>query len=139
MLTTLTIFLFRIFEINPDASAFFKFTDGFETTDEALYKQEVFIKHSTGVVSAVTAAVGLLESGDMETLVSVLKELGAKHYAYGLKLEKAHYELVGQALLDTLKAALGEESFTPDVKDAWTGVYGVITEKMMEGAAEFAA
>mmetsp|Transcript_39741 Transcript_39741/g.95900 ORF Transcript_39741/g.95900 Transcript_39741/m.95900 type:complete len:262 (+) Transcript_39741:688-1473(+) len=127
----------RIFEINPDASAFFKFTDGYETTDEALYKQEIFLKHAEGVVSAVTASVELFERSDMKTLESVLKELGAKHLSHGLNLEKPHYDLVGQALLDTLENALGEDVFTPETKDAWSGVYGVITEKMMVGAAEF--
>eukprot|EP00529_Nitzschia_sp_RCC80_P026088 CAMPEP_0113461002 /NCGR_PEP_ID=MMETSP0014_2-20120614/11298_1 /TAXON_ID=2857 /ORGANISM="Nitzschia sp." /LENGTH=349 /DNA_ID=CAMNT_0000352713 /DNA_START=192 /DNA_END=1241 /DNA_ORIENTATION=- /assembly_acc=CAM_ASM_000159 len=127
----------RIFEINPDASAFFKFTDGYETTDEALYKQEIFLKHAEGVVSAVTASVDLLERSDMKTLESVLKELGAKHLSHGLNLEKAHYDLVGQALLDTLEKALGTDVFTPETKDAWSDVYGVITEKMMVGAAEF--
>lgn len=126
----------RIFEINPGASAFFKFTDGFETTDEALYKQDVFKKHATGVIATVTAAVGLLEKGDMVTLVTALKELGAKHLAYGLNLEKAHYDLVGQALLDTLATALGDE-FTDETKDAWVDVYAVIAGTMMQGAAEF--
>ncbi|KAL3901463.1 MAG: hypothetical protein SGARI_006067 [Bacillariaceae sp.] len=126
----------RIFEINPDASAYFKFTDGFETTDEAMYKQQVFKQHASGVVLTVTAAIELLEQGDTEKLFTVLKELGATHLALGLTLEKAHYDLVGQALLDTLATALGD-SFTVETKTAWTDVYAIITEKMMEGAAEF--
>lgn len=73
----------------------------------------------------------------MTTLVKILKELGAKHLSYGLQLEKAHYDLVGQALLDTLEKSLGTDVFTPDTKDAWSDVYRVIAEKMMEGAAEF--
>jgi hemoglobin-like flavoprotein len=125
-----------LFEINPDASAYFKFTDGFETTDEALYKQQVFKQHASGVVLTVTAAVELLEKGDMETLSIILKELGATHLSLGLNLEKAHYDLVGQALLDTLEKALGD-AFTAETKAAWAGVYAIITEKMMEGAAEF--
>ena len=95
------------------------------------------MKHAEGVVSAVTASVELLEQSDMKTLENVLKELGAKHLSYGLNLEKAHYDLVGQALLDTLENALGADVFTPETKDAWSGVYGIITEKMMAGAAEF--
>lgn len=125
----------RIFEINPDASAFFKFTDGYETTDEAMYKQEVFKMHATGVVATVSAAVGLLEKGDMEILTTVLKELGAKHLAYGLDLKKEHYELVGQALMDTLSTGLVDD-FTDETKEAWMSLYGVIAEKMMEGAKE---
>lgn len=127
----------RLFEINPNAAAFFKFTDGYETTDEALYKQELFLKHAAGVVGAVTAAVELLEYDDMATLTSMLKELGAKHLSSGLKLEKAHYDLVGKALLDTLEAIIGNNAFTPETKEAWTFVYGVITENMMLGASEF--
>jgi len=69
----------------------------------------------------------------MEKLVEVLQGLGAKHAH--LKLEKAHYELVGNALVETLAAALGD-AFTPETKEAWVGVYGVITENMMEGAAD---
>ena len=102
-----------------------------------MYKQEIFLKHAEGVVSAVTASVELLEQSDMKTLESVLKELGAKHLSLGLNLEKAHYDLVGHALLDTLENALGADVFTSETKDAWSGVYGVITEKMMAGAAEF--
>lgn len=126
----------RLFEINPDAARYFKFTDGFETTDEAMYKQEVFKNHASGVILAVSAAVDLLEKGDMEKLTIVLKELGAAHLSRGLDLEKAHYDLVGEALLDTLEKALGDE-FTPETKAAWSGVYAFISEKMLEGAAEF--
>jgi hemoglobin-like flavoprotein len=124
---------YRIFEINPDASTFFAFTDGYETGDEAMYKTEIFKKHANGVILAVTAAVSLLETNSMEKLVEVLKNLGAKHAT--LALEAAHYELVGTALMDTLEKALGDD-FTPEVKQAWAGVYGIITEKMMEGAKE---
>ena len=100
-----------------------------------MYKQEIFKKHATGVILTVTAAISLLEEGDMEKLVEVLKDLGAKHLAYGLNLEKAHYDLVGQALLDTLEKALGDD-FTTKTKEAWTEIYAIISEKMMEGAAE---
>ena len=127
--------LIRIFELKPEATAFFKFADGYETSDEALYKTALFRKHADGVITTVTAAVSLLEHGNMDKLVSVLKTLGASHST--LNLELAHYELVGQALIDTLAKALGE-SFTDEVKEAWVGVYGVITEKMMEGAREMA-
>jgi nitric oxide dioxygenase len=126
-----------LFEIHPNAAKYFKFTDGFETTDEALYKQEVFKKHATGVILSVTVAVGLVEQGDMETLVKVLKDLGIRHLALGLTLEKAHFDMVGQALLDTLATALGGDIFTEAVKNAWEEVYALITEKMIEGVAEY--
>lgn len=48
----------------------------------------------------------------------------------------AHYDVVGQALLATLGAGLGD-AFTPDVKQAWTTVYGVVADTMKSGAEEF--
>lgn len=123
----------RIFEINPDATDFFHFASSGSGDD--IYKNELFHRHADAVISTVTAAVDLLKSDDMETLVTVLQDLGARHVRKSLDLEKAHYDLVGQALLDTLAKALGE-AFSPEVKESWLGVYGVITEHMMLGALE---
>jgi hemoglobin-like flavoprotein len=101
-----------------------------------MYKQQVFKNHASGVISTVSAALEILEKGDMEKLTTILKDLGATHLSLGLDLEKAHYDLVGQALLDTLEKALGDD-FTAEIKAAWSGIYAIITEKMMEGADEF--
>jgi hypothetical protein len=122
--------LFRIFTIAPGASALFKF--GGDITDET-YKSELFLKHARGVIGMVDVALELLAKNDMETLVAALKDLGAKHVSYDVKFE--HYPIVGQALLNTLEKALGDD-FTPEVKEAWGGVYGVITENMQAGATE---
>ena len=51
-----------------------------------------------------------------------------------------HYHLfvlqvVGQALISTLSAGLGAE-FTPDVQEAWTTFYQIISNKMKEGLNE---
>ena len=81
----------------------------------------------------VDVALELLAKNDMETLVAALKDLGARHVGYDVKFE--HYPIVGQALLNTLEKALGDD-FTPEVKEAWGGVYGVITENMQAGATE---
>ena len=123
----------RIFELNADATGMFQFAEGYGAGDEEMYKNEAFIKHATGVVATVTAAVELLKAGDMDKLVAVLKDLGARHAK--LNLAQAHFDLVGQSLLDTLEKALGA-GFSPNVKAAWVGVYGVITEQMMAGAKE---
>ncbi|CAB9503385.1 symbiotic hemoglobin 1 [Seminavis robusta] len=119
----------RIFEINPGAKAFFAFAK--EDSDNDIYQSEMFQTHSRAVITTVDAAVGLLKTNNMDTLVSVLRGLGAKHVA--MNLEQAHYDLVGQALLDTLAKAVGDD-FTDEVKEAWVGVYGVIVANMMEGA-----
>jgi len=70
---------------------------------------------------------------DLDALVPAVKALGARHAVYGARPE--HYQPVAEALLWTLDKGLGE-AFTPDVKDAWTKVYGVLAATMHAGAAE---
>ena len=68
-----------------------------------------------------------------ETLMPVLKGLGARHGGYGVK--DHHYDTVAAALLDTLQLGLGE-AFTPAVKAAWIDVYGVIASATKAAAAK---
>jgi hemoglobin-like flavoprotein len=44
-----------------------------------------------------------------------------------------HYDTVAEALLWMLKTRLGD-TFTPDVRDAWVTVYGVLAGTMQAGA-----
>ena len=62
-----------------------------------------------------------------------LRAMGARHKGYGVMDE--HYATVGQALLDTLAAALGD-AFTPEVRSAWTALYGAVESAMKAGALE---
>ena len=66
-----------------------------------------------------------------EILSKALKGLGARHVKYGALPE--HYPLVGSSLLKALEQYAGS-AWTTDVKDAWVGAYGAITELMLEGA-----
>jgi hemoglobin-like flavoprotein len=77
----------------------------------------------------IGAAVGKLH--DLDTLVPILQGLGQRHASYGV--EPSHYGKVGAALLQTLSQGLGD-GFTAEVQDAWTQVYGVMAEVMMEAA-----
>jgi len=43
------------------------------------------------------------------------------------------YDTVGAALLGTLEAGLGDD-FTPDVKEAWTTVYGTMSSVMIKAS-----
>jgi hemoglobin-like flavoprotein len=72
----------------------------------------------------------------LEAIVPAVQELGKRHVGYGVKDED--YDTVGAALLWTLEAGLGDE-FTPEVKDAWATVYGVLAGTMKEAAATEAA
>ncbi len=72
----------------------------------------------------------------LDEIVPAVQELGRKHVAYGVT--EAHYGTVGAALLWTLETGLGE-AFTPEVKDAWATVYGLLSSTMIEAAREKAA
>jgi hemoglobin-like flavoprotein len=69
-------------------------------------------------------------------LTPVLRQLGARHVAYGV--EDAHYATVGKALLWTLEKGLGD-AFTLEVREAWTIAYGLLAGTMQEGAREAVA
>jgi hemoglobin-like flavoprotein len=83
------------------------------------------------LMAMLATAVGGLN--DLEALVPKVKALGARHVGYGARA--ADYDVVGEALLWTLERGLGE-AFTPDVRAAWTKVYGVLAATMQAGAAE---
>lgn len=68
---------------------------------------------------------------NIETVVPTLQGLGKRHVRYGVKAE--HYQTVGTALLTTLEQGLGEH-FTPQVKEAWTFVYGMMADVMIKAA-----
>jgi hemoglobin-like flavoprotein len=68
----------------------------------------------------------------LDVLVPALRDLGRRHRGYGVAA--AHYEMVGSAFLWTLEKGLGA-AFTPEVKDAWAAVYGVMASTMQEAAA----
>jgi hemoglobin-like flavoprotein len=70
-------------------------------------------------------------------LQSALRQMGARHAGYGV--QASHYGTVGAALLKTLQQGLGDAAFTPEVRDAWAALYGLVSRCMQEGAMEAAA
>jgi hemoglobin-like flavoprotein len=67
----------------------------------------------------------------LDSIVPAVQDLGRRHVVYGVKPE--HYDTVGAALIQTLGQGLGE-AFTPQVKDAWIKVYGVLAGAMKSAA-----
>lgn len=96
-----------------------------------MFDSPKFNNHAIGVIRTVDKAVGMLQDANLSDLVDVLKNLGKRHTGYGVV--EAHYAIVGNALIQTLEEALGDE-FTADIKDAWVEVWGVISKAMIEGA-----
>lgn len=81
------------------------------------------------LMAMINTAVNSLDRlGDV---VPAVQELGRRHVGYGVKDED--YDTVGAALLWTLEQGLGQ-GFTPEVKAAWTEVYGVLATTMKEAA-----
>lgn len=124
------LFKIRIFTIAPEAQGLFKMLKGYPPMADEMFADPKFMKHMKGVISFVNVAVGMLQP-DLDGVVVVLKDLGKKHKRYGVL--EAHYPVVGEALIGTLSDALGD-AFTPDVKDAWVELYGVISSTMIAGA-----
>lgn len=77
------------------------------------------------------AAVGLLRRP--EHLEPILRQLGRRHAGYGVRDE--HYAPVGQALLGTLEAGLGD-AFTRQQRDAWTSLYSSVAAAMKAAAQQ---
>lgn len=66
-----------------------------------------------------------------EELKAEVRKLALRHRDYGVR--PAHYDLVGNALLWTLKNALGTE-WTPGLENAWVQCYTTLASEMI-GAA----
>lgn len=83
------------------------------------------------LMQMMAAAVGLLRRP--EQLAAALDQLGRRHAGYGVQL--AHYETVGQALIETLALGLGE-AFTPAQREAWVALYAQLAGRMVAAQAQ---
>ena len=110
------LFYKRLFELDPSLQAMFR-----GSMPEQRKK----------LMQMLTAAVKGLDR--IEQLVPVVEDLGRRHVNYGV--EDRHYETVGEALLWTLEMGLGS-GFTPETKQAWTEVYGLLATTMKNAARE---
>jgi hemoglobin-like flavoprotein len=111
-----TLFYRRLFEIDPTLKAMFK-------GDMAEQRRKL--------MQMLSAAVKGLNR--IDRLIPVVEDLGRRHVNYGV--EEHHYDTVGNALLWTLEKGLGA-AFTPDVREAWATVYGLLASTMARAAAK---
>jgi len=110
------LFYRRLFELDPSLRTMFR-------GDMAEQRRKL--------MNMIGAAVRGLDR--LEQLVPVVQDLGRKHVGYGV--EDRHYDTVGAALLWTLEKGLGS-GFTPEVKEAWAAVYGLLASTMQNAARE---
>ena len=115
--TASALFYERLFEIDPELRRLF---DGVDMESQ---RQKL--------VQALALVIGGLD--EIEELIAEVAALGRRHSVYGVK--DAHYDTVGAALLSTLETGLGD-SWTAEVKAAWTAAYGFIAEVMQRAAKD---
>lgn len=72
---------------------------------------------------------------DLDSIVPKLRQLGARHVAYGARPE--HYPVVGQALIAAM-AEIAGPAWTSEYEFAWRKAYGVLAGAMIQGAQEAA-
>ena len=68
---------------------------------------------------------------DLDKIVPVAQELAKQHVGYGVTAE--HYQPVGEALLHTLKTALGD-GFDAETEAAWQAAYQTLSGVMIDAA-----
>jgi hemoglobin-like flavoprotein len=72
---------------------------------------------------------------DFETIAPKLRELGARHVAYGAEPE--HYPVVGAVLIASM-AAIAGDAWTTEFEAAWNEAFEIVDATMLEGAEEAA-
>lgn len=110
------MFYDRLFEIDP--------------TTKPLFRQTDMPHQRKKLLQIIGTAVASLER--LDALVPVVEDLGRRHAGYGV--EDKHYDSVGAALLWTLERGLGE-AWTPQVAEAWTQTYGLLSGVMRRAQA----
>ena len=113
------LFYGKLFELNP----------GFKV----LFPNDM-VEQGRKLMAMINTAVNSLKN--LEAVVPAVEEMGKRHVKYGV--EDEDYDVVGEALLWTLEAGLGD-AFTDDVKAAWTETYVVLSTTMKNAAASLAA
>ena len=115
--TAAQLFYERLFELDPALRRLFSRTDM-----EAQRKN---------LMQTLTVVVKSIDN--LAPLIPAVEALGRRHAGYGVQAK--HYATVGQALLDTLQAGLGD-AFTPDARDAWGDAYELLAGVMLAAGGE---
>ena len=110
-----SLFYARLFSLDPTLRSMFK-------SDMTEQKKKLM----------QTLSVTVDGLGNLPKLVPVLQALGERHAGYMVADE--HYDLVGDALLWTLREGLGD-AYNDEIEAAWTEVYGLVSGTMKKAAA----
>jgi len=112
--TAAVLFYDRLFEVAPQVKGMFPA----DMTDQ---RKKLM----------ATLAVVVNGLSNLESILPAASALATRHVAYGARPE--HYPVVGATLLWTLEKGLGE-AWTPDIAEAWTAAYGLLSGYMISQA-----
>ena len=70
---------------------------------------------------------------NLDAIVPKLRELGARHVAYGARPE--HYPVVGATLIASLEAVAGDQ-WKHEYGEAWCAAFAIVAAVMIEGAEQ---
>jgi nitric oxide dioxygenase len=113
-----------------DTAADIFYTKLFELDDSlrAMFPSDL-TEQKKKLMQTLTLVINSIDN--LPAVLPAVQALGRKHVGYGVK--PTHYQTVGAALLATLAVGLGA-AFTPEVKAAWTAVYGTLSTAMMKAS-----
>ena len=113
------VFYARLFEAAPAVKPLFAGTD--------LKKQKTML---LGTLVLLRKSLR-----DLDAIVPKLRELGARHVAYGARPE--HYPVVGGVLIASMED-IAAEAWRPEFGDAWGKAFAIVADAMIEGAESVA-
>lgn len=102
----------RLFELEPSLRPLF-------ATDLSDQKKKL--------LTMLVSIVGLLDQPDK--LIGAARVLGQRHTGYGVSTDD--FEVVGDALLGALAAAVGDDAWTYERQEAWQRLYGKLAQEMI--------
>jgi nitric oxide dioxygenase len=90
-----------------------------------LFKQDM---HSQANKLVTMLGYVVAKLNRLEDILAEIKALGKRHQHYGA--EPAHYQLVGDCLIATLRAGLGDK-WNDELQDAWVTAFGILQAAML--------
>jgi methyl-accepting chemotaxis protein len=109
------VFYARLFAAAPAVKPLFARTD--------LRKQKIMLLRVLGLLRRSLR--------DLDPLVPILHDLGARHVAYGARPE--HYPVVGAVLIASMAEVAGD-AWRPEYEHAWAAAFDVVAGAMLDGA-----
>ena len=112
----------------PDETAAYFYDRLFALAPEVrpLFKGDMGQQGRKLVMTLATIVNGL---DKLDRIMPAVRELAIRHIRYGVK--ERHYDVVGRALLDTLRTKLGPD-FDRETEAAWAEAYQLLSDEMIE-------